>query len=53
MEKKYMEVSKQIMPILVLSSSFGIRSKFSRIVRVAVATMPAFEELTHITSLNT
>ena len=43
MEKKYNEVSKAKMDTFVLLSSFGIRSRFSKSVRVAVATMPEAE----------
>jgi len=40
MEKKYKEVSKAKMDIFVLLSSSGMRSRFSKSVRVAVATIP-------------
>ena len=43
MEKKYREVSKAKMDTFVLLSSFGIRSRFSKSVRVAVATIPGSE----------
>ena len=43
MEKKYKEVSKAKMDTFVLLSSLGIRSRFSRSVRVAVATIPRTE----------
>lgn len=39
-EKKYRELSKAKMDIFVLLSSLGIRSRFSKSVRVAVATIP-------------
>ena len=40
MEKKYKEVSKARIDTFVLLSSLGMRSRFSKSVRVAVATMP-------------
>ena len=39
-EKKYSDTSNAMMATFVRFSSFGMRSRFSRIVRVAVATMP-------------
>ena len=43
MEKKYKEVSKARMDTFVLLSSLGMRSRFSKSVRVAVATIPKTE----------
>ena len=43
MEKKYKEVSKARMDTFVLFSSLGIRSRLSKSVRVAVATIPEVE----------
>jgi hypothetical protein len=43
MEKKYKEASKAKMDTFVLLSSFGMRSRFSKSVRVAVATIPETE----------
>jgi len=43
MEKKYKEVSKARMDTFVLLSSLGMRSRFSKSVRVAVATIPEVE----------
>lgn len=43
-EKKYNDVSNATNATLVRSSSLGIRSKFSKMVRVAVATIPEHKE---------
>lgn len=43
-EKKYSDVSNATNATLVRSSSFGIRSKLSKMVRVAVATIPEHEK---------
>ena len=43
MEKKYREESKATIDIFVRLSSLGMRSRFSKSVRVAVATMPETE----------
>lgn len=50
-EKKYNDVSNATNATLVRSSSLGIRSRFSKIVRVAVATIPEHEgrQLRHLT----
>ena len=42
-EKKYREESKATIDIFVRLSSLGMRSRFSKSVRVAVATMPETE----------
>ena len=47
MEKKYNDVSKAMNATLVRSSSLGIRSKLSKMVRVAVATIPEHRNQRH------